>query len=114
MTTAECNLHQRTEANRIGEGHLNHDQRTALVGLHRAGARGFTDFELASWASRVLAPRIVAQTSIGKRRQALVEAGLVERCEERRPAPSGRTAAVWRLTERGNELAARIDIEEAA
>lgn len=75
----------------------------ALAALTEAGERGLTDFELEDVVG-------VKQTSIGVRRGELKKAGLVARrlvidpktlelVGDRRPAPSGSTAAVWSLTE---------------
>lgn len=61
----------------------------ALAALRAAGDRGLTDFELADITG-------VAQTSIGVRRKELRDAGLVEATGDRRPAPSGALATVWR------------------
>lgn len=71
----------------------------ALKTLHRFGP--LTDFELASRTG-------LQQTSIGKRRKDCQDAGLVtnllkENGEKvKRPAPSGSSALVWTLTEKGN------------
>lgn len=60
-----------------------------LVALRNAGERGLTDFELADEVGS-------QQTSAGRRRKDLVDLGLVEDSKERRPAPSGSDAIVWR------------------
>lgn len=62
---------------------------------------GLTDFELATLTN-------TSQTSIGKRRKELVEAGLVIGTTERRPSPSGSPAIVWQITPAGAEWARRI------
>jgi hypothetical protein len=49
---------------------------------------GLTDFELSSLTG-------LQQTSIGKRRGELRDAGLVRDSGKRRPAPSGSAAIVW-------------------
>ncbi|MCB1272491.1 MAG: MarR family transcriptional regulator [Microthrixaceae bacterium] len=65
------------------------------LALHHLAMNGpLTDFELAALTGW-------QQTSIGRRRKELVDAGLAERAEGRRPTPSGATAAVWRITEAG-------------
>jgi len=78
--------------------HLAAEDARALSGRHRrlayetlraAGDRGLTDFELAARTG-------IAQTSIGVRRKELVRAGYAEPTGERRPAPSGSLAMVWR------------------
>lgn len=63
---------------------------------------GLTDFELAEKTG-------VAQTSIGKRRFELGEAGYVEDAGLKRPAPSGSPAKVWRITEAGATWLSAID-----
>lgn len=66
---------------------------------------GLTDFELAVLTGR-------QQTSIGKRRGELYDAGLVEAATEergeivKRPSPSGSLAIVWRITEAGKRYLA--------
>lgn len=55
----------------------------------KAHPEGLTDFQLADLVG-------AQQTSAGKRRGELVAAGLVERTDEKRPAPSGSLAIVWR------------------
>jgi len=68
-----------------------HHRQMAYDALTDAGERGLTDFELADVTG-------VAQTSIGKRRKELQDAGLVEATDMTRPAPSGSAARVWRLS----------------
>jgi DNA-binding transcriptional ArsR family regulator len=76
------------------------NRRAALEHLHAAGDRGLTDFELADLTG-------VQQTSIGKRRGELRDAGLVARARDTdgfgitRPSPTNSPAAVWILTDRG-------------
>lgn len=70
----------------------------ALRELATAGPRGLTDFDL---AARTRIP----QTSIGKRRGELRDAGLVEDSGTRRPSPSGTAAIVWRVTDLGRQAA---------
>ena len=86
------------------------NRRIALAELVRAGAEGLTDFELAARTN-------IAQTSIGKRRGELRDAGLVTAlmtpCVEHpsgwrpvtRSAPSGTPARVWVITDLGIEFA---------
>ena len=86
------------------------NRRIALAELARAGAEGLTDFELAARTN-------IGQTSIGKRRGELRDAGLVTGlmipCAEHpsgwkpvtRDAPSGASARVWILTDIGAEYA---------
>jgi len=66
----------------------------ALRTLKDHWLNGLTDFELATatgWQ----------QTSIGKRRGECVDQGWVENSGQKRPAPSGSLAIVWRITEAG-------------
>lgn len=69
-----------------------------LEAIKAAGERGLSDFELAELLGS-------QQTSAGKRRGELVAAGLVEKSvvdgvEQKRPAPSGSLALVWRYRQR--------------
>jgi hypothetical protein len=73
-TDAAANAH--THRNRV------------LVALRDAGADGLTDFELADRLG-------LQQTSAGKRRGELRDAGLVVDSGRKRPAPSGSAAIVW-------------------
>lgn len=65
-----------------------------LAAIKATGTRGLTDFELADIVG-------AQQTSAGKRRGELVDAGLVEVARDadgakvKRPAPSGSNALVW-------------------
>lgn len=59
-----------------------------LAALRAAGDEGLTDFQLAAQVGS-------QQTSAGKRRGELVDAGLVVKTDRTRPAPSGSAAAVW-------------------
>lgn len=76
------------------------NQRRALTALYQAGDNGLTDFELADATG-------LQQTSIGKRRGELRDLGLVCKASDAdgrilvRPAPSGKSAIVWRLTAAG-------------
>ncbi len=63
---------------------------------------GLTDFELAAIMVR-------QQTSVGKRRGELRDAGLIEATDDRRPAPSGSGAIVWRITDAGKFEIATLD-----
>ena len=62
---------------------------------------GLTDFELGDIVGR-------QQTSAGKRRGELRDRGYVEDSGLRRPAPSGSSAIVWRITALGNSIAAQL------
>ena len=68
------------------------DRDRAYAALARV-AEGLTDFELATVIGR-------QQTSAGKRRGELRDAGLVVDSGVRRPAPSGSFAIVWRIKRR--------------
>lgn len=70
-------------------------------------AGGLTDFELAECTNRL-------QTSLGKRRGELERAGLVEFTGNHRPSPSGSSARVYRITERGYNTAALSEPRGAA
>lgn len=75
--------------------HVNRDNDQALVlRIHAAHPDGLTDFELADLCNR-------AQTSLGKRRGELRDAGYIEDTGGTRPAPSGAAATVWRITPQG-------------
>ncbi len=63
---------------------------------------GLTDFELAANLGR-------QQTSLGKRRGELRDAGLIYDTGIRRPAPSGSPAIVWALTDEGRKLLAALE-----
>ena len=64
------------------------DRDRAYAALHEAGIYGLTDFELGERIDR-------QQTSAGKRRGELRDAGLVCDSGQRRQAPSGSLAIVW-------------------
>lgn len=78
------------------------DRRVALA-IHAQEPSGLTDFELAELMRR-------QQTSAGKRRGELRDLGLIEATQERRPAPSGSAAIVWRITELGREISAKGEL----
>lgn len=61
----------------------------ALAALRAAGPRGLTDFELADRLG-------LQQTSAGKRRGELRDQGWVVDSGQKRPAPSGSSAIVWK------------------
>lgn len=81
------------------------DRDWALIALYTS--KGLTDFQLATKMSSMTG-RPVAQTSAGKRRGELRDAGLVEYANEKRPAPSGSPSRVWQLTGKGLVEARRI------
>ena len=72
------------------DARVNADTHRARVlgALHAAGTDGLTDFELADRLG-------LQQTSAGKRRGELRDAGLVVDSGRKRPAPSGSAAIVW-------------------
>ena len=76
------------------------DRRKALL-VHAAHPSGLTDFELGRLMQR-------QQTSAGKRRGELRDGGLIEQTDLRRPAPSGSSAIVWRITDAGAAMANRM------
>lgn len=63
--------------------------RLRVLEEHRRHPDGLTDFELAAILG-------LQQTSAGKRRGELRDAGLIEDSKTCRPAPSGSLAIVWR------------------
>lgn len=71
-----------------------HIDRQRALQAHREHPKGLTDFELADLLGR-------QQTSAGKRRGELRDAGLVEDSGVRRPSPSGASAVVWKVTDAG-------------
>lgn len=90
-----------------------------LAALVAAGPAGLTDFELEAVTT-------IKQTSSGKRRGELRDAGLVEplfvpdaehpcgKRPVRRLAPSGTPSQVWVVTEAGIKAAARLVESEVA
>ena len=69
--------------------------------VHAKYLSGLTDFELAERMDR-------QQTSVGKRRGELRDAGFIEATKDLRPAPSGSRAIVWRITRDGLNLIAEM------
>lgn len=65
-----------------------------VLATHEMHRGGLTDFELADLLGR-------QQTSVGKRRGELRDLGLIEDAGKTRPAPSGASAIVWRITDAG-------------
>lgn len=80
-------------AARQAERHAGRDEALVLATLARLGPS--TDHEIAAFCDRL-------QTSLGVRRKALVDRGLVEWSGAKRPTPTGVLARVWRLTEAGH------------
>jgi hypothetical protein len=74
------------------------DRRRVLL-THALNPHGLTDFELADRVGR-------QQTSAGKRRGELRDFGYIEETDRTRPAPSGASAIVWRVTPAGIAVAA--------
>jgi|GEM_PF-1769928 len=72
--------------------------RMLVLHEHAKHPAGLTDFELAANLDR-------QQTSVGKRRGELRDAGLIHDTGNRWPAPSGSAAIVWALTEAGRKTA---------
>lgn len=77
-----------------------HDRVLALL-AHKRSPSGLTDFELGDRIAR-------QQTSAGKRRGELRDAGLIADSKTRRPAPSGSSAIVWCITTLGEKAAEDI------
>lgn len=84
--------------------HATRDEELVLRSLAQLGAS--TDHEVAAATGRL-------QTSLGVRRKALVDQGLVEWSGAKRPTPTGVLARVWRLTEAGERAAALLGREAA-
>lgn len=79
-----------------------HSQRDELLVLHTLAQLGpSTDHEIADHCGRL-------QTSLGVRRKALVDRGLVEWSGQKRPTQTGVLARVWQLTEAGHDAATTI------
>jgi hypothetical protein len=85
--------HQAAETHQITRAH----DRMAVLLAHAAHQSGLTDFELADIVNR-------QQTSAGKRRGELRDLGMIEATDQRRPAPSGSAAIVWKITQLGREF----------
>ncbi len=79
--------------------------RLKALAAHYLHPEGLTDFELAALTD-------TAQTSIGKRRGELEQAGLIVATTKRRPAPSGKAAIVWRITSQGVGFIVRLNETE--
>jgi hypothetical protein len=79
--------------------------RLKALAAHYMHPEGLTDFELAALTD-------TAQTSIGKRRGELEQAGLIVATTIRRPAPSGAKAIVWRITSQGVGYIVRLGESE--
>jgi hypothetical protein len=75
--------------------------RIRVLLVHDSHPRGLTDFELGAMVGR-------QQTSAGKRRGELRDMGYIADGGERRPAPSGSSAIVWRITVLGIFRAAQL------
>jgi hypothetical protein len=75
--------------------------RLAVLIAHANHPNGLTDFELADIVKR-------QQTSAGKRRGELRDLGMIEQTDERRAAPSGSMAIVWKITDIGREFVREI------
>jgi hypothetical protein len=79
---------------------LRADDRRAALLIHASRPDGLTDFELAALMGR-------QQTSAGKRRGELRDAGMIADTTRRRPAPSGSSAIVWSITAYGQAIVAQ-------
>jgi hypothetical protein len=75
-------------------GHAANHRRLVLE-EHRRCPEGLTDFELAERLG-------LQQTSVGKRRGELRDAGFLQDSGTRRPAPSGSLAIVWQIIGKGD------------
>jgi hypothetical protein len=81
------------EAAQDAAGNSDKHRALALRLLEEAGPDGLTDFDLAAATG-------IQQTSIGKRRGELRDAGLVINSGRKRPSPSGSAAIVWVAVEK--------------
>jgi len=77
------------------------DRANVLVMHYRHRHSGLTDYELAAKMER-------QQNSVGKRRGELRDAGLIAQDELKRPAPSGSSAFVWKITGAGMAMARKL------
>lgn len=76
---------------------LNED-RIMVLGVHARHPYGLTDYELAAFMGRQF-------NSVNVRRGELRNYGYIEQTSMKRPAPSGSSCIVWRITESGIEFA---------
>lgn len=83
--------------------------RALVLRIHQQWTSGLTDFELADLAGR-------QQTSLGKRRGELRDAGLIRDSGHKRPAPSGSPAVVWVITDAGRAVDTErpVDLDRGA
>jgi hypothetical protein len=88
------------EAAEINQAARRRDRWNVLMEHYHHAWHGLTDFELANITKR-------QQTSVGKRRGELRDIGLIEKTDMRRPAPSGASAIVWRITYAGMQFIKR-------
>lgn len=94
----------------IAIGNAATNRHLALVHLYAAGDDGLSDFDLEAKTG-------VQQTSIGKRRGELRDAGLVARAFDEagkgrtRLSPSNTPAAVWVITDAGRRFLQRCEDE---
>lgn len=72
--------------------------RKQVLLAHASHPSGLTDYELADIVG-------LQQNSAGKRRGDLRDVGYVEQTGDRRPAPSGSSCIVWRITRDGLDVA---------
>lgn len=75
---------------------LNED-RIEVLGIHARNPQGLTDYELAGFMGRQF-------NSVNVRRGELRDHGYIEGTDMKRPAPSGSSCIVWRITDLGIEL----------
>ena len=88
-------------ARSITAAQLHTDTRLVLSLLHQYGP--MNDFELAARASEAQG-YTRKQTSLGKRRGELADAGMVADSGLRRPSDTGRPSIVWALTAEGRRV----------
>jgi hypothetical protein len=92
---------------RAAQNAYRHAARTRDLALlaHYAHPDGLTDFELAALTN-------VSQPSIGKRRLDLQREDFITDTGMSRAAPSGSSATVWRITEKGKRAA--LELKQAS
>lgn len=74
-----------------------HTDELLVLKIHAEHPDGLTDHEMAALAKRLY-------TSLGVRRKALVNKGLIVDSGMKRPTPTGSDAIVWRITDAGQAL----------
>lgn len=81
------------------------DRMNVLIAHWHNRMTGLTDFELAHHLNR-------QQTSVGKRRGELRDAGMIAPTLDKRSAPSGSPALVWKITQKGIEFLTQSGVQK--